>query len=258
MIGGLLALAVRWQIAFPWTQIPVLGHLFHAEGGQISPEFYTMLVTMHGTVMIFLVIIPILAGAFGNFLIPLMIGAEDMAFPTLNMLSYWFMWPAFLCFGASFFVVGGAAAAGWTSYPPLSVNWYAAPGSEMGQNLWLIGLTCVGVSSMMGSVNYMTTIIMMRAPGMTMFRLPLTIWAMFITALLQAFALPVLTAAGFMQLMDRLGTGFFLPEGNVGEQLVGLCRRRAAAVVAAFVLVLFASGRVHHDSAGDGHGLRHD
>ena len=214
LIGGLLALAVRWQIAWPWSQVPILHHLYNAEGGQMSPEAYTMLFTMHATVMIFLVIIPILAGAFGNFLIPLMIGAEDMAFPTLNMLSYWFMWPAFICFASSFFVEGGAAAFGWTSYPPGTTNIQAAPGSLHGQTLWLIGLTCVGVSSMMGSVNYLTTIIQMRAPGMTFFRLPLTIWAMFITAILQAFALPVLTAAGFMQLMDRLlGTGFFTPEG---------------------------------------------
>jgi cytochrome c oxidase subunit 1 len=162
--------------------------------------------------MIFFVIIPILAGAFGNFLIPLMIGAEDMAFPTLNMLSYWFMWPAFIAMGASFFVAGGAAKAGWTSYPPLSLT------DLNGQTLWLIGLLFVGVSSMMGSVNYLTTIIQMRAPGMTMFRLPMTIWAMFITAVLQAFALPVLTAAGFMQLTDRLlGTGFFIPEGWIAN-----------------------------------------
>jgi cytochrome c oxidase subunit 1 len=132
------------------------------------------------------------------------------------MLSYWFMWPAFLLFGASFFVEGGAASGGWTSYPPLSTNVNSAPGSGWGQTLWLLGLTMVGVSSMLGSVNYMTTIILMRAPGMTMFRLPMTIWAMFITAVLQAFALPVLTAAGFMQLTDRMiGTGFFTPEGNV-------------------------------------------
>ncbi len=209
LVGGLLALAVRWQVAWPWSDMPVIGRmLFSAEGGQISPEFYTVLFTMHATVMIFFVIIPILAGAFGNFLIPLMIGAEDMAFPTLNMLSYWFMWPAFIAMGASFFVEGGAGQAGWTSYPPLSLT------ALNGQTLWLIGLTFVGVSSMMGSINYMTTIIQMRAPGMTMFRLPMTIWAMFITAILQAFALPVLTAAGFMQLMDRtLGTGFFIPDG---------------------------------------------
>ena len=216
LIGGLLALAVRWQIAWPWSDVPVLGKLFAQQGGQMAPEFYTMLFTMHATVMIFLVIIPILAGAFGNFLIPLMIGADDMAFPTLNMLSYWFMWPAFAAFTASFFVEGGAASSGWTSYPTLSTNTAAAPGSGLGQTLWLVGLTMVGISSMLGSVNYMTTIILMRAPGMTMFRLPMTIWAMFITALLQAFALPVLTAAGFMQLTDRtLGTGFFSPEGNI-------------------------------------------
>ena len=217
LVGGLLALGIRWQLAFPWTNMPIIGPmLFSGEGGQISPEFYTMLFTMHATVMIFFVIIPILAGAFGNFLIPLMIGADDMAFPTLNMLSYWFMWPAFICIGGSFFAPGNGAAAGWTSYPPLSVMSEAAPSSGTAQTLWLIGVTLVGISSMLGSVNYLTTIITMRAPGMTMLRLPMTIWAMFITALLQAFALPVLTAAGFMQLMDRiLGTGFFLPEGLV-------------------------------------------
>jgi cytochrome c oxidase subunit 1 len=209
LVGGLLALGVRFQVAWPWAEMPVIGKmLFANQGGQISPEFYTILFTMHASVMIFFVIIPILAGAFGNFLIPLMIGADDMAFPTLNMLSYWFMWPAFLTMGGSFFAAGGAAKSGWTSYPPLSLT------DTSGQTLWLIGLTFVGISSMMGSVNYMTTIIQMRAPGMTMFRLPMTIWAMFITAILQAFALPVLTAAGFMQLMDRtLGTGFFIPEG---------------------------------------------
>jgi len=215
-IGGMLALGVRWQLAWPWSDMPIFGRLFANEAGQIPPEHYTMLFTMHATVMIFLVIIPILAGAFGNFLIPLMIGADDMAFPTLNMMSYWFMWPAFGCFGASFFVEGMGAQAGWTSYPTLASNPAAAPGSELPQTLWLVGLTFVGVSSMMGSINYMTTIIQMRAPGMTMFRLPLTIWAMFITAVLQAFALPVLTAAAFMQLMDReLGTGFFTPEGSI-------------------------------------------
>ncbi len=160
LIGGLLALGIRWQVAWPWAEMPVIGKmLFANEGGQISPEFYTILFTMHATVMIFFVIIPILAGAFGNYLIPLMIGADDMAFPTLNMLSYWFMWPAFVAIGASFFVEGGAAKAGWTSYPPLSLT------DLNGQTLWLIGLTFVGVSSMMGSVNYMTTIIQMRAPA---------------------------------------------------------------------------------------------
>ncbi len=217
VVGGLLALAVRWQVAWPWSNMPIVGDmLFSGEGGQISPEFYTMLFTMHASVMIFFVIIPILAGAFGNFLIPLMIGADDMAFPVLNMLSYWAMWPAFFCMILGFFVEGGAASAGWTAYPTLSSVPAAAPASGQGQTLWLLGLIFVGISSMMGSVNYLTTVIQMRAPGMTMFRLPMTIWGMFITAVLQAFALPVLTAALFMQLMDReLGTGFFAPMGLI-------------------------------------------
>jgi cytochrome c oxidase subunit I len=216
MVGGALALGIRWQLAYPWERMPILGDiLFPADGGQISPEAYTMLFTMHATVMIFLVIIPILAGAFGNFLIPLQIGAEDMAFPTLNMLSYWFMWPAITCFGLSF-LYGGGPSAGWTVYPLLSALPQAAPGSGFAQTLWLFGLTFIGFSSMLGSVNYMTTIINMRAPGMTLFRMPLTIWSMLITAILQAFALPVLTAAGFMLLADRtLGTCFFIPAGII-------------------------------------------
>ena len=218
-VGGLLALAIRWQLAWPWSDMPIFGStLFAAEGGQPSPEFYTMIVTMHATIMIFFVVIPILAGAFGNYLIPLMIGAEDMAFPTLNMLSYWLMWPAFGFIIASFFMAGYGPAAGWTAYPPLSVISDAAPGSGTAQTFWLLGLVFVGISSMMGSINYITTIIQMRAPGMTMFRLPLTIWGMLITAILQAFALPVLTAALLMQLTDRvLGTGFFIPEGLVAN-----------------------------------------
>ncbi len=224
MVGGALALGVRWQLAYPWTNMPIYGSLFGQQGGQISPEFYTMLVTMHASVMIFLVIIPVLAGAFGNFLIPLQIGADDMAFPTLNMLSYWFMWPAIFCFAVALGVVPGlgvngmnaGAAGGWTNYPVLTGIASAAPGSGAATTWWLLGLTFVGVSSMMGSVNYMTTIINMRAPGMTMFRMPLTIWAMFITAILQAFALPVLTAAGFMLLFERsFGFTFFVPAGLV-------------------------------------------
>lgn len=214
LAGGLLAIAVRWQIAWPWSDMPIFGTLFRTEGGQISPEFYTMLFTMHASIMIFFVIIPVLAGGFGNWLIPLMIGADDMAFPTLNMLSYWLLWPAFICMGLAFLAGGYGPASGWTAYPPLAELDAAAPGSGLAQTLWLLGVIFIGVSSMMGSINYLTTIIQMRAPGMTMFRLPMTIWAMFITAILQAFALPVLTAGLFMQLLDRvLGTGFFLPEG---------------------------------------------
>jgi cytochrome c oxidase subunit 1 len=162
--------------------------------------------------MIFFVMIPLLTGAFGNFLIPLMIGAPDMAFPKLNMFGYWTMIPAFFFILLGFFVEGGHAAGGWTSYPPLSTIEAAAPGSLTGQTCWLMGLTWVGVSSMMGAVNYVTTIVKMRAPGLTMMRLPLSIWSLMITSLLQLFALPVLTAASIMQLLDRtMNTGFFTP-----------------------------------------------
>ncbi len=224
VLGGLLAMAVRWQLAWPFDPrhpMPIIGRYFFPQtGGQISPEFYTMLFTMHASVMIFFVIIPMLAGAFGNFTIPLMIGAKDMAFPTLNMLSYWFMFPAFIVIVASFFVEGGAAAAGWTSYPPLSSVRSAAPGSLNGQTLWLVALLLVGISSLMGSINYITTIVKMRAPGMHFFRMPMTVWALFITAILQAFALPVLTAALILQLLDRtIGTGFFVPENLIVQNI---------------------------------------
>jgi len=212
VLGGLMAMAIRHQLAWPWKPIPGIAQLFPETGGVISPEFYTMLFTMHGTIMIFFVIIPLLTGAFGNFLIPLMIGAPDMAFPKLNMFGYWAMIPAIFFALAGFFVEGGAAAAGWTAYPPLSTIEAAAPGSLSGQTFWLMALTWVGVSSMMGAVNYVTTIFKMRAPGMTMMRMPLTIWGLLISALLQLFALPVLTAASIMQLLDRLlHTGFFTP-----------------------------------------------
>jgi cytochrome c oxidase subunit 1 len=220
-VGGALAMAIRWQLAWPWTKMPVIGELlFPATGGAVSPEFYTMLFTMHGTIMIFFVIIPMLTGAFGNFLIPLMIGAPDMAFPRLNMIGYWAMIPGLLCALASFFVEGGAAAAGWTAYPPLSTIETAAPGSLTGQTLWLMALTWSGISSMAGAVNYATTVVTMRAPGLTMMRLPLSIWALFIAALLQLFALPVLTAASIEQLLDRLlHTGFFTPSNLVVNQM---------------------------------------
>ncbi len=212
-LGGVLALAVRWQLAWPWSPMPILSNLLWSEYGyRIPPESYNKLFTMHATVMIFFVIIPLLTGAFGNFLIPLMIGARDMAFPKLNMYSYWFMWPAFICLSMSFLAPGGSAEAGWTSYPLLATAKASTPGSLIGQTWWLGALLFAGISSLMGSINYITTIIMLRAPGMKMFRLPMTVWAMFITALLQAFALPVLTSALVMQLLDRtIGTNFFTP-----------------------------------------------
>jgi cytochrome c oxidase subunit 1 len=201
--------------------VPLFSNLFADNGGRMPFETYNMLFSMHATLMIFFVIIPILVGAFGNFTIPLMIGARDMAFPKLNMMSYWFLWPAIVCILISFFAEGGAPAAGWTSYPLLATSQLppgmgfqspAAPNSGHGQVWWLLALVFVGVSSMMGSINYLTTVINLRAPGMTLYRMPMTIWAMFITAMLQAFALPVLTVALILQLLDKtIGTVFFLP-----------------------------------------------
>jgi cytochrome c oxidase subunit 1 len=222
-LGGILALLVRIQLAWPHAEIPILHTYFRDNAGRMSEATYNMLFSMHASVMIFFVIIPFLTGAFGNFTIPLMIGAPDMAFPKLNMMSYWILWPAFVMISFSFFVDGGAASSGWTSYPTLAsaamntgegLNSPAAPGSGHGQVFWLASLLCVGVGSMMGSVNYITTIINLRAPGMTLYRMPMTIWAMFITAILQAFALPVLTVALILQLLDKtIGTTFFLPDG---------------------------------------------
>ena len=210
-------MAVRWQLAWPWKPVPILSRCSgptRRSGYQMPPEFYNKLFTMHATIMIFFVVIPLLTGAFGNFLIPLMIGARDMAFPKLNMFSYWFMPPAMIFITYSFFVEGGSAEAGWTSYPILTVARWATPGSLNGQTFWLLALLCAGISSLLGSINYITTIVMLRAPGMKMFRMPMTVWAMFITALLQAFALPVLTSALIMQTLDRVvGTNFFSPVG---------------------------------------------
>jgi cytochrome c oxidase subunit 1 len=221
ILGGLMALMIRWQLAWPETQIP--GTRWIPEplmsDGHMDAAFYNALFTMHATIMVFFAIMPILIGAFGNFLIPLMIGTRDMAFPVLNMLSFWTAVPAAILMLVSFIVPGGAAASGWTAYPPLS----AVPvytGVDWGQNLWIVSLAILGMSSMMGSINYITTIANMRAPGMTFFRLPLVIWFLFITAILLLLALPVLTSAAVMLLFDRtLGTSFYLPQGG-GEPLL--------------------------------------
>src|SRR6266704_3542587 len=219
IIGGLLALIVRWQLAWPETAVPGLGGILTETGGILEPSQYNMAFTMHATIMIFFVIMPILAGAFGNFCIPLMIGARDMAFPFLNMLSFSVAALAGVLMLAGFFVPGGHASAGWTSYAPLS----AVPeytGVNWGQNLWCISLFVLGVSSMMGAINYITTIINMRAPGMKLFRMPLVVWSLFITAILLLLALPVLTSGVAMLLFDRtLGTSWFKPSGG-GEPLL--------------------------------------
>jgi cytochrome c oxidase subunit I len=221
ILGGLLAILVRWQLAWPESPVPGFGWVPEPFmfGGIIPPETYNAMFTMHATIMIFFVVMPILVGAFGNFLIPLMIGARDMAFPVLNMLSFWVALPAAIIMLTGFFVPGGHAAAGWTSYAPLSAS-PVYTGVDWGQNLWIISLIILGFSSMMGAINYITTTINMRAPGMTFFRLPLTVWALFIVAILLLLAIPVLTSALAMLLFDRLfGTTFFLPAGG-GEPLL--------------------------------------
>ncbi len=220
-LGGLLALLMRTQLAWPFEEIPFFGQLLYGEeaGNILAPERYPALVTMHGTIMIFFFIIPVLSGAFGNFLIPLMIGARDMAFPRLNLASYWLMVPAFLVMVSSFFVEGGTAASGWTSYVPLSARPDMIEGSGTGQTLWTISLLLVGTSSLVGAINYITTIVIMRAPGMRMFRLPMTIWALFITAILVTLATPVLTSALILLLLDRsAGAHFFA--ANSGGQVI--------------------------------------
>ncbi len=221
VVGGLLAMLMRWQLGWPETPVPGLSWVpepFLFEG-IVPPETYNSLFTMHATIMIFFAVMPIMIGCFGNFLIPLMIGARDMAFPVLNMLSFWVGAVAGVVMLAGFFVPGGHAAGGWTSYAPLTAK-PIYTGVNWGQNLWCISLIILGISSLMGSINYITTVVNMRAPGMTWFRLPLVIWSLFITAVLLLLALPVFTSALAMLLFDRMaGTHFFLTEGG-GEPLL--------------------------------------
>jgi cytochrome c oxidase subunit 1 len=209
-VGGMMALLIRWTLAFPNTPFPLLGNLlFSNSAGVCPPDTYAMLFTLHGTIMIFYAITPILIGAFGNFCIPLMIGARDMAFPMLNMLSFHIAVLSFiLLLFPLFFETLGGAAGGWTSYPTLSTL-VGQPGS--GQTFWLLAIWVLGISSTMGAINYITTIISFRAPGMGYFDMPLTVWGLWLTAILNAIFLPVLGAGGMLLVFDRLfGTTFFL------------------------------------------------
>jgi cytochrome c oxidase subunit 1 len=208
-VGGLMALMIRWTLAFPGQPFPVIGsYLFPETGGAVPPDTYAMLFTMHGTIMIFYAITPILIGAFGNFCIPLMLGARDMAFPLLNMLSFHLAVISGLLLMGSLFTPLGAAAGGWTSYPTLSTL-IGSPG--VGQTLWSLAIFVLGVSSTMGAVNYITTIITLRAPGMGYFDMPLTVWGLGLTAVLNAIFLPVLGAGVLLLIFDRVfGTTFFL------------------------------------------------
>ncbi len=239
LVGGTLALVVRLQLGFPDHQsgfFQFFAKFFSLIFGKTSfdfnkdtgmygmlDNFYNSAFTMHATFMIFFAVMPFLMGTFANFLIPLKIGAGDMAFPKLNMASFWMAVLAGLIMLTAFFVKGGAASGGWTGYPTLS----AVPdysGVIWGQNLWLISLLFSGISSLLGAINYITTVVNMRCPGMSWFRLPLSIWAIFITAILLLLAVPVLASALILLLFDRtIGTSFFIPTGllSAGAPLTG-------------------------------------
>ncbi len=217
--GFCLMMMMRWQLAYPGEPIPIIGGLLgdsSVDRGAMLPNFYNQLGAMHGTIMVFMGIVPLAVGAFGNYVVPLQIGAPDMAFPRLNMASY----QAFVIGGVvmlvSFTLPGGAASSGWTSYAPLSVI------ATTGQTYWLIGMLFLIASSLLGGINFIVTIMHLRAPGLTFFRLPFFVWSQLVTAFLLVLAFPPLQAAGVLQLMDRVaGTSFFMPSGLVvgGEQI---------------------------------------
>src|SRR3989442_1469330 len=218
---GLGHYRMRWQLGFPGKPMPGGGVLPEtmAPGGVILPEYYIQLVTMHGTFMVFFAIMPLLVGVFANFLIPLKIGTHDMAFPRINMWSFWTFLIGGLVMLSSLFVPDGAAPAGWTMCAPLSAR-PAYSGAAIGPGLWSVSIIFVGLSSILGSLNYITTIINNRAPGMRWFRLPLSVWSLFITAILGLLALPVLSGAAIMLLFDQIiGTHFFDP-GAGGQALL--------------------------------------
>lgn len=223
--GFCLMLLMRWQLAYPGQALPVLGDLFaryfpnEMPKGIMTPDFYNSLGAMHGTIMVFLGIVPISFGAFGNYVMPLQIGAPDMAFPKLNMASYWVFFIGGVLMLGSFFLPGGAAKSGWTSYPPLANITDNGPGFHHffnGQTIWLVAMVFLITSSLLGSVNFITTVVQLRAPGLTWMRLPFFVWAQLVTAYILLLAFPPLEAAGLMQLMDRLaGTSFFNPTGLI-------------------------------------------
>ena len=210
-IGMILSLLMRFHLVWPAAHLPFIA------GGIMTPEQYLALVTMHGTIMVFFVLTAAPQSAFGNYFLPLQIGAPDMAFPRLNMLSFWLTLLAFVVMLCAFFVPGGAPISGWTAYPPLSgLGEVTGPGEGMGQSLWVASILIFCVASLLGSINFLSTTIDMRAPGMTLMRMPLTVWAWFVTAILSLLAFSVLFAGGILLVLDRVaGTSFFLPAGLV-------------------------------------------
>jgi cytochrome c oxidase subunit I len=224
IVGGLLSMLMRLQLGWPSHMWPALTSLFPKgmAGGVMAPEFYLSLQTMHGTIMAIFVLTALFTGGFGNYLIPLQIGARDMAFPILNMLSYWVYLLSCATLLLAFVVEGGAPLSGWTAYAPLSAVPDAGPGQGLGQTIWIIAIALFTVSSMMGVLNYITTILQARTKGMLMKRVPLNIWGMLSSSLISILVFPVLLGAGVLLLADRIaGTSFFVPAGLVmGDKLI--------------------------------------
>ena len=216
VVGMTMSILFRLQLSNPGESFPVLEFFLGekwAPGGVLDPNMYLALVTMHGTILVFWVLTAGLTGTFANFLIPLQIGARDMASGFMNMLSYWFFFAATVVLMSSLYVEPGPASAGWTIYPPLSAIPEAVPGSGLGQDLWLIAMTLFVVSSLLGGLNYIVTILNLRTKGMTMMRLPLTIWALLIVAILGVLSFPVLLSCALLLIFDRsFGTSFYLSD----------------------------------------------
>lgn len=219
----LLSILFRIQLAWPDAEFPILEVFLGkwAEGGRIRPDFFLSLVTIHGTMMVFFVLTAGLSGTFSNLLIPYQLGARDMASPLMNMLSYWFFFVACVIMVASFFVESGPASAGWTIYPPLSAVPTAIPGSGLGMTLWLISMTLFIASQVLGGVNYISTVLNMRTKGMELWKMPLTIWAFFLTAIVGLLSFPVLVSAVVLLFFDRsVGTSFYLSDLVVGGNIL--------------------------------------
>jgi cytochrome c oxidase subunit 1 len=234
IIGGLMSVLFRLQLGYPDQSFPILEDLLGrwAKGGKITAESYYALVTMHGTVLVFFVLTGGLSGTFANFLIPLQIGARDMASPFLNMLSYWFFFIASVVMFSSLFVQTGPFAGGWTAYPPLSALGDASPGSKVGVDLWITSMALFVVSSLLGGLNYISTILNMRTKGMSMTRLPLTIWALFFTAVLGVLSFPVLLSGFILLLFDRhAGTSFYLSDIFIASTQTALPNEGGSAIL---------------------------
>jgi len=218
-----LSILFRIQLAWPDKSFPILETFLGkwAEGGRIKPDFYLALVTIHGTIMVFFVLTAGLSGTFSNLLIPLQLGVRDMASPFMNMLSYWFFFIACIIMMSSFFIQTGPASAGWTIYPPLSALPKAIPGSGLGMTLWLASMVLFVVSQLMGGINYVSTVLNMRTKGMDLWKMPLTIWAFFLTAILGVLSFPVLVAGVVLLIFDRsFGTSFYLSDIVLGTQVL--------------------------------------